>query len=378
MAQSKRERARDSRGRPISGLYIRDGKYSCGYRAGGKWKMINLSARTITEAKREQQSLLSGLREGRVAASDSATFLDCFAEWQASREISERTREHEKGISRRYLSELTGRRVQDITPTDVARILRGMRGRYSSWTQVHAFKVMNGTLELAERRGIITRNPLDRLSSSEKPKQRNAREVERLDAATLEKLIAAGGSERWRAALALAGFAGLRAGEIRAMRWGDIDLEGEKISVSRSALPDGTMKSPKSAAGVRVVPLLPSCRRRLVEWKLKSPKTDREDLIIGTAEGKAIAPENLRRAMSEAKKRAGLDGSDARLSLHSLRHSFASLLVTDMKQPITTAALVIGHASSDTTLRLYARDARTEESMVADFLERAAAAHVGS
>lgn len=169
----------------------------------------------------------------------------------------------------------------------------------------------------------------------------------------------------------------MRAGEIRALRWEDVDLEGNTISVSRSALPDGSMKSPKSAAGVRVVPLLPSCRRRLVEWKLKSPLTGREDLIVGTAEGKPIAPTNLRRALKEAKKQAGLDGSDDRLSLHSLRHSFASMLVTDMEVPITTAALVIGHASSDTTLRLYARDARSQESIVADVLERAAVAQVG-
>ena len=125
MAQGKRERARDSRGRPITGLYIRDGKYSCGFQAGDKWQMVNLQATTITEAKREQASLVAGLREGRIAARDDATFRIVFEEWQESRELSERTREHERCVRRRYLSDLDSRRVQDVRASELARVLGG-------------------------------------------------------------------------------------------------------------------------------------------------------------------------------------------------------------------------------------------------------------
>lgn len=387
MAQGKRERARDSRGRPIPGLYVRDGKFSCGYQNGERWQMVNLRATTITEAKRERESLLAGMREGRVAAKDDATFLDVFNEWQASREISEQTQNHEALVLRRYLSELSGRRIQDVTPSDLARILRGMRGRYSSWTQVHAYKVLVGVFSLATRRELLSRNPLDGLSPAERPKQRNKREVARLDAASLERLVAAGGNERWRAALSLAAFAGLRAGEIRAVRWGDVDLEGNTITITRSALPNGQVKAPKTRAGIRVVPLLPGCRRRLVAWKIKSPKTDAEDLIIGTAEGKPIAPENLRRAMTEAKaneakqakkeERDPIDGGEARLSLHSLRHSYGSMVATDLQLAPTTVAQLLGHTSAEFSMRAYARDARSEETMVADVLVRAQAAGIG-
>ena len=91
-----------------------------------------------------------------------------------------------------------------------------------------------------------------------------------------------------------------------------------------------------------------------MEWKLKSPLTGSEDLIIGTAEGKPIAPENLRRAMSEAKAneakrgeeggaRDPLDVGEARLSLHSLRHSFGSMVATDLQLAPTTVAQLLGH-----------------------------------
>ena len=112
MAQGKRERARDSRGRPIPGLYVRDGKFSCGFQNGGRWQMVNLRATTITEAKRERESLLAGLREGRVAAKDDATFLAVFEEWQSSRTISARTAEHERYLRDQHLALLKGQKVQ--------------------------------------------------------------------------------------------------------------------------------------------------------------------------------------------------------------------------------------------------------------------------
>ena len=39
--QGKRERATDSRGRPVPGLYIRDGRFIAGFNSGGKWRMAN-------------------------------------------------------------------------------------------------------------------------------------------------------------------------------------------------------------------------------------------------------------------------------------------------------------------------------------------------
>ena len=82
--------------------------------------------------------------------------------------------------------------------------------------------------------------------------------------------------------------------------------------------------------------------------------------------------------MSEAKKRAALDVGEARLSLHSLRHSYGSMVATDLQLAPTTVAQLLGHTSAEFSMRAYARDARSEETMVADVLERAAVAQVGS
>lgn len=208
------------------------------------------------------------------------------------------------------------------------------------------------------------------------PKQLNARPVAVLDAGTLARLVAAGTSGRWRAALGLAGFAGLRLGEIRALRWRDVNLGSGTVTVARSMLPDGTEKAPKTAAGVRVVPILPALRRILVAWRLASPRSRPDDLVVCTAGGGPAQERNVRRALDDAKTAAGLDETDGRLSLHALRHSCLSALATGGLAP-TTLAEVAGHADPGFTLRCYARDGRDEAAVVADVLARAGGAGFG-
>lgn len=183
-------------------------------------------------------------------------------------------------------------------------------------------------------------------------------------------------SERWRAALGLAGYAGLRLGEIRALTWHDVDLEAGALTVARSMLPDGSVKAPKTAAGARVVPILPALRRALVEWQLRSPHTRPDNLVIGTADGGPVQERNVRRALDDAKAAAGLADTDGRLSMHALRHSCLSALATGGLAP-TTLAEVAGHADPGFTLRVYARDGRDAAQLVADVLHRAAGAGFG-
>lgn len=80
---------------------------------------------------------------------------------------------------------------------------------------------------------------------------------------------------------------------------------------------------------------------------------------------------NVRRALDVAKQTAGLDGLEERVSMHALRHSYASLVATDLELPATTLAELIGHTDAGFTLRVYARDARDTAIIVADVLTRA-------
>ena len=91
----------------------------------------------------------------------------------------------------------------------------------------------------------------------------------------------------------------------------------------------------------------------------------------------ASAERNLRRALEKAKEKAKIDVGEERLSWHSLRHSYASMLATDLELPATTLARLTGHADAGFTLRVYARDARDETTVVDDVLARAAESGIG-
>ena len=78
------------------------------------------------------------------------------------------------------------------------------------------------------------------------------------------------------------------------------------------------------------------------------------------------------------RRRRSSTADEERLSWHSLRHSFASMLATDLELPATTLARLTGHADAGFTLKVYARDERTPQTVVADVLARAAGAGVGA
>jgi integrase len=361
--QGKRTRALDSRGRPVPGLYARDGRFIAGLQEGGRWTMRTLEAETLTEARREREALIADLASGRAAPRSGVTFAEAFADWQASRTLSERTLRDERAVARRYLSKLLSRRVQDVSVTDVAAVLHRNR-HLAEWTRVHIYRVLAGTFAHALRRGIVSRNPIDGISKAERPRQRNKRNVARLVSADAARLIAAVSTDRDRAAVGLAAYAGLRIGELRALYWSEVDFDADTITVLRSCTEDGSFKEPKSEAGVRTIPMLPVLRDLLV------PLARFDGLVIATREGKPVGERNLRRSLDAAKRRAGMDGTKARLSWHSLRHSFGSYLATELELPPTTLARIMGHGDAGFTLRAYARDARSDADLTADVLAR--------
>jgi integrase len=379
--QGKRTLARDSRGRPVPGIYIRDGVYSAGFRCPqtGRWRMVNLKAKTLTEAKRERDSLLAALREDRVAAPAADTFANAFEDYQQSRKLKRRTIKHEQHLLDRHLDAFKNRRLQGVTTREVARRLRELRDAgYAEWTRVGVYRIFKGTFDLAVRRGTLTRSPVDGLAPHEIPKQKNKNPIARLVPVQIAMLVYAATTIRWRAALGLGGYAGLRQGELRGLHWGDVDLDGNVLHVRRSLEPDGTPNPPKTEAGIRDVPILPALRRLLIEWKLEAPHTRDGDYVIATTDGKPVAERNLRRALADAKEIAGMDGGKARLSWHSLRHSCGSMLATDLGVRDTTLARVMGHTNASFTKKVYARDVRATADLVEDVLALASVAGVAS
>ena len=129
---------------------------------------------------------------------------------------------------------------------------------------------------------------------------------------------------RWRPLIVTATFTGLRASELRGLRWEDVDLDKRLIRVRQRADQWGRIGAPKSAAGRRDVPMSPMVANALKERKLASRGGG---LVFGTRAGKPESHANISsRCFYPLQVRCGVvdGGGRPKFGLHALRHFFAS------------------------------------------------------
>ena len=119
-------------------------------------------------------------------------------------------------------------------------------------------------------------------------------------------------------------YAGLRAGEIQALRWCDVDYDRGVLVVEQSWDRKVGPIAPKSRAGRRRVPMSMLVRRELREVQLRSGRRG-DELVFGRAPEWAFAPQTLHRRTKRAWADAGLTtewAADGMLppGLHDARH----------------------------------------------------------
>lgn len=150
-----------------------------------------------------------------------------------------------------------------------------------------------------------------------------------------------------RALWATAMYAGLRRGELRGLRWSDIDLSAGTIRVERSWDPKAGIIEVKTHAGRRTIPIIAELRRELRAHKLRTGRSGRA-FVFGTSAVSPCEPSNVRRRALTAWKHAGLKP----IGLHECRHTFASLMIAAR---VETKALstYLGHASVSITFDRY-------------------------
>jgi integrase len=135
--------------------------------------------------------------------------------------------------------------------------------------------------------------------------------------------------DRWRPIILTAIFSGLRASELRGLRWADIDLAGE-LHVRQRADRFNPIGPLKSEAGERTVPLLPMVVNSLRQWKLACPPGDL-DLVFPRRGGRVETLANIvRLGWKPAQVAAGVTGPQGKAKypgLHALRHFYASCCI---------------------------------------------------
>ena len=159
----------------------------------------------------------------------------------------------------------------------------------------------------------------------------------------VSRLIAATGNLKHQTALSVAYGAGLRASEVAALKVGDIDSERMTLRIEQG-------KGHKD----RYAMLPPVLLERLRTWwrvaRAQGKMLDGGWLFPGLNPIDPLSTRQLNRAIHAAAQAAQID---KRVSMHTLRHSFATHLL-EQKVDIRVIQVLLGHKKLDTTA-LYAQ-----------------------
>jgi integrase len=236
---------------------------------------------------------------------------------------------------------------------------------------------LSALLSDAQERGLVSRNVVRELRRSRKRgKERQAEKRQKgklkvgVDIPTREeiKAIVEAATGRWRPILLTAIFTGLRASELRGLRWADVDLDKRELHVRQRADRYHTIGKPKSDAGERTVPLTPIVVNTLREWKLACPKGD-NGLVFPTGSGNVEAHSNIvHRGLAPTLMAAGVtvngieEGQPIKRAkytgLHAFRHFYASWCINrradgGLELPPKVVQERLGHSSITMTLDVY-------------------------
>jgi len=221
----------------------------------------------------------------------------------------------------------------------------------------------------SEERGLIARNVARDLRSKRKTGKDRKHESRHngklrigVDIPSPEEIRAFVGAVqgRYRPILLTATFTGLRASELRGLRWYDVDLDKRQLHVRQRADKRNTIGPPKSAAGERTLPLPPIVVNTLKEHWLAS--TDRDGFVFPTGTGNAEYHGNIvKRGLIPAWIAAGVvkpNGTAKYTGLHALRHFYASWCINrqadgGLELPAKTVQERLGHSTIGMTMDTY-------------------------
>jgi integrase len=190
--------------------------------------------------------------------------------------------------------------------------------------------------------------------------------------------ILAHAKPKWRPFLLTAAFTGLRASELRGLRWNDVDLKANELHVRQRADRYNVIGPPKTDASKRVVPFGKVVANTLREWKLQCPNGE---LAFPNGKGGVEYHTHIvNRGFIPAQIAAGIitkDGTAKYTGLHALRHFYASLCINSREQGglgLLPKAVQerLGHSSITMTMDVYGHlFPRGDDSKLLDAVEQA-------
>ena len=243
-----------------------------------------------------------------------------------------------KPALRRAVDEFGTRQVGSITAKEIDAFIRDFAATRARKTVAMQLQVIRQTLRWAELQGKTNYNPAQAVRVP-----RNLPQARR-EAPDKDQIAKIKTSANLPFGLfpALIYYTGCRRGEAQALTGSDIDRKAMRVHIRRSVYYDhgAKIKEPKTAAGVREVPLLPALDALL-------PKKLPQGYLFAEPDGSLLTDGDFRKLYTTYCAASGVT-----VSLHQIRHGYATALFEAGVDP-KTAQKLLGHAKLSTTMDIY-------------------------
>lgn len=342
-------------------------------------------SRTVTitgkkDAERQYRAFALERASSSMTAESVGDLVDAYIDMQRIKGIKETTLTGYESYARRLKSAFAGIKAKDLTPYQIEKFIasavkgepkRGYPKKASPKTIKGYISLLSSAYKMAIRNKMLTYNPCDAviMPKQKKPditvltKDEVNAFVDALDDTTLDLKVV----------YELALFCGLRRSEIMGLMNNDVNVLWRTISVTRTRhrihcediIQD--TKTETSRAVIKVPEFVMYDIVRLMEEHEKDPYIDNPFLIQYASQ--PMRPDYAKRQIKEFTKSHGLPD----VTLHGLRHTFASMLNASGEFDIAEISAALRHSNISTTLNIYTHlfeEATHSSRRIADFVEK--------
>ena len=316
-------------------------------RPNGLWQQtmtvtVKNSKKTIYFYGRTKKEVLEKIAAYKAEQEAGPCFDVVADEWwePASKSLAPNSLKNYTPAYKRAREHWAGFRIRQIKPTDISGYIRDFATRtHAADKTVHTqLTVINLICRYAVESGYIDANPARDVSvpkglPKEKRRMASDEDIQRVKTSTG---CTFGMFAYW------AMYTGCRRSELLALTWDDVDFEANVIRIGKSLCWDGSkpvIKTPKTEAGWRVLPLLAALRSKIQQGG--------DGLVFPDNSGNYMTDGRYQARWEKYQKESGVTST-----AHQLRHSYAAMLYEAGVKPKDMQEL-LGHAQLSTTMDIY-------------------------
>ncbi|MDC0803552.1 MAG: site-specific integrase [Clostridium sp.] len=383
------ERRKDNKNRVLKeGEYQRpNGTFEYKWR-DNRGKRHSIYAKTLDELREKEIDVLRDALDGIRADKKDITINDLYYRWvQLKKGLKVNTFQNYKYMYTQFVeSDFGETKIVELKRSDVRAFYNHLADsqhiKINTIDNIHT--VLHQVLELGVEDEYLRYNPSDnalkelkRVHNNDSKKRKSLTIPEQ---ELFEQFLSENGKyNRWYPIFTVMMWTGMRVGEITGLRWCDIDLEDETISINHTLVyfdkgrAEGcgfAVNTPKTKSGERIIPMLPKVKEAfLIEKEYQKEFNLKCEVIIdgytdfifinrfGSVQHQGTLNKALRRIIRDCNYEVlDKEKKDSvilpRFSNHSLRHTFTTRMC-EAGVNIKAMQDILGHADAETTLQIY-------------------------